>query len=225
MPDFPIERNIDTSTESSSYPILVYLMKTTKYTMSISEWQPSSYWDHWQSSSGAQVEHTESETDECDFLSFLATVQAFRIEIIPIVWETGRGLAGTGGTARVEQARLNLDTSFAFKTYHRRNQRERDIFRTLINEVTVLSQGFIRQHDNIAQLQGICWDISPQDGRPWPVLIFEMSPLGDLHRFSRQEGKDMTVDQRLWLCVDIGMAIMDMHNKRRLTLILKVSHN
>lgn len=200
-------------------------MKTTDYIMSTSESQASYLYVDWHSSSGAQVEHTESETDEYDFLSFLATVQAFQIEIIPIVWETGRGLAGTGGTARVEQARLNLDTSFAFKTYDRRNRRERDIFRTAINEVKVLSQRFVRQHDNIAQLQGICWDISREDDRPWPVLVFEMSSLGDLHCFLRQEGKDMTIDQRLWLCVDIGMAIMDMHTKRRLTHILKVSQN
>ncbi|KAM0420465.1 hypothetical protein ACHAPT_011757 [Fusarium lateritium] len=183
--------------------------------MSTSEWYPSSYWaPRWESASGAQVQETEVEPEKYNFLSFLATVQAYQIEILPIVWETGRGAIGTGGTSKIEQVLINLDTSFAFKTYHTRNQCERQIFRTLINEVTVLSQEFTREHDNIAQLQGICWDISPEDDRPWPVLVFEKSPLGDLYRFSRQEGRGMTVDERLWLCVDIGMAIRDMHDKQ-----------
>ncbi|KAF4459115.1 serine threonine kinase [Fusarium albosuccineum] len=182
--------------------------------MATSEWYPSSYWDHWQSASGAQVQDTGTKADEYHFLSFLATVQAYQIEILPIVWDTGRGIVGTGGTSRIEQAVLTLDTSFAFKTYHRRNQCERQIFRTLINEVIVLSQEFTRQHDNIAQLQGICWDISPGDDRPWPVLVFEKSALGDLRRFAREEGRHLTIDERLWLCVDIAIAIMDMHSKR-----------
>lgn len=174
------------------------------------EWDHS-YWSFWRSATGAEVHATAAEPDKFNFLSFLATAQALQIEFLPIAWDAARGVVGTGGTSRIHQALVNLDTSFAFKAYHKLNKTEEQIFRTLINEITVLSQTFVREHANIAQLQGICWDISPDDDKPWPVLVFEKSHLGDLHHFARHGGRDMTVDERLGLCVDIGRAIIDMH--------------
>lgn len=189
--------------------------------MSTSESSRSSYWFPWQSASGAEVRGTAAEPERFNFLSFLATAQALQIQFLPIVWETGRGLAGTGGTSIIQQSLLSLDTSFAFKTYHKRNQSEHQVFRTLIAEITILSQPFIQEHANIAQLQGICWDISPADDKPWPVLVFEKSHLGDLYHFVRHGGRDMTVDERLGLCVDIGRAIMDMHSNRKSASVLE----
>lgn len=173
------------------------------------------YWSFWRSASSAEVHATAAEPDKFNFLSFLATAQALQIEFLPIVGDAARGVIGTGGTSRVHQSLVNLDTSFAFKTYHKRDKTEEKIFRTLINEITVLSQPFVREHANIAQLQGICWDISPGDDKPWPVLVFEKSHFGDLRHFIGHGGRDMTVDARLGLCVDIGRAIMDMHSSRK----------
>lgn len=182
-------------------------------TISISE-RPS-YWEYWRSASGAEVRTEMVEPNRFNFLSFLATAQALGIEFLNIAWDAARGVVGTGGTSRIHQALLNLDTSLAFKTYHRRNQAdEQQEFCTLINEITVLSQPFVRGHPNIAQLQGICWDISPDD-KPWPVLVFEKSHLGDLHHFARHGGRDMTFHERLKLCVDIGRAVADMHSNRK----------
>ncbi|KAI1128864.1 hypothetical protein F5Y10DRAFT_239748 [Nemania abortiva] len=172
----------------------------------------SSYWLHWRSASGAKVHGADVEPDRFNFLSFLATAQALRIEFLPLVWDSARGIIGTGGTSRIHQALVNLDTSFAFKAYHTRNQTEEQVFRTLITEITVLSQPFVREHPNISQLQGICWDISPQDDKPWPVLVFEKSHLGDLYHFVSHGGRDMTFHERLKLCVDVGRAIVDMHS-------------
>lgn len=155
-----------------------------------------------------------AEPDRYNFISFLATAQALQIEFLPLVWDTARESLGTGGTSVIHQALMNVDTSFAFKTYHKRGRTEEQVFRILINEMTIMSQAFVREHANIAQLQEICWEISSDD-KPWPVLVFEKADFGDLDHFARHRGKDMKIDQRLGLCLDIGRAIMDMHANRK----------
>jgi hypothetical protein len=169
-------------------------------------------WDYWRSASGAEVRWAHAEPGRFNFLSFLATAQALRIGFLHITWDAARGEVGIGGTSRIHQALLDLDNSFAFKTYHKRGHSEEQVFRTLITEITVLSQPVVRMHPNMAQLQGICWDISPNDDKPWPVLVFEKSHLGDLYHFAGHGGKDMTIHERLELCIDIGRAIADMHS-------------
>ncbi len=169
-------------------------------------------WDHWQSS-GAKLDATVAEPDRYNFLSFLATAQALQIEFLPLAWDAARESLGTGGTSKIHQALMNVDTSFAFKTYHKRGRAEEQVFRTVINEIAIMSQTFIREHANIAQLQGICWEISDDD-RPWPVLVFEKAHFGDLDHFARHGGKDMKIGKRLALCLDIGRAIIDMHTNR-----------
>lgn len=174
----------------------------------------SSYWLHWQSASGAEVSEIEADPERFNFLAFLATAQALEIEFLPMAWDAS-GAIGAGGTSRIHQTLANLDTSFAFKTYRTHNKTEEQIFQTLIAEITILSQPFIREHANIAQLHGICWDISPDNDKPWPVLVFEKSHLGDLYRFITSEGRNMTLEERLFLCADIGRAIIDMHSNRK----------
>jgi serine/threonine protein kinase len=77
----------------------------------------------------------------------------------------------------------------------------------------VLAHKSVREHPNIAQLQGICWDVSAFDDKPWPVLVFEKTHLGDLYEFAMlPAGRTMNFSQRLRLCMDMGRAIMDMHS-------------
>lgn len=168
-------------------------------------------WSIWRSESGAEVCGTKAEPDRCNFLAFLATAQAFGIELLPLAWDAGRGVIGAGGSARIQQALVDINTSLAFKTYHSRDRTEEQIFWTIINEITILSQPFVRNHTNIAQLQAFCWDISPNDDKPWPVLVFEKSHLGDLHHFVADKGRSMEVHERVKLCLDIARAVMDMH--------------
>jgi len=86
------------------------------------------------------------------------------------------------------------------------------IFRALTNEIIVLGHRSIREHPNIGHLQGICWDIAPDD-TPWPVLVFEKSEYEDLYDFAQRPiGRAMGIDERVKLCVDIGSAIQYMHS-------------
>ncbi|KAK0712751.1 hypothetical protein B0T26DRAFT_650945, partial [Lasiosphaeria miniovina] len=173
-------------------------------------------WPPLRSSSSAEVQGTEPEPDRFNFLSFLATVQALQIEILPLVWDiTHDDDKGFGGTSVIYQALVNLDTSFAFKTYRKQQKTEEQVFQILINEITVLSEPSVREHTNIAQLQGICWEISPSDDKPWPVLVFEKSHHGDLDHFARHGGRGMMTNDRLRLCLDVGRAVIDMHSNRK----------
>ena len=148
-------------------------------------------------------------------LSFLATAQALNLELLPVPWESARPFIGTGATSIVNEALADLHTSFAFKCVEKDSQKpglEEEVFRIFTNEISVLAYPPIRDHPNIAQLQGICWDIGA-DGRVWPVLLFEKSYHGDLYSFLKSpEGKALSTESRLKLCSDIGEAVSGVHS-------------
>ena len=78
-------------------------------------------------------------------------------------------------------------------------------------EIFAFGHPYIRNHPNVAQLQGLCWDIST-DSKVWPVLVFEKSPLGDFHDFLESPvGRNLDAARSLKLCLDVGTAIMDLH--------------
>ncbi|KAK5634956.1 hypothetical protein RRF57_010668 [Xylaria bambusicola] len=184
---------------------------------SYSEWDFTNSWSNPRLVSGSEVLHLEAVLPgEFNFLSFLATAQALHVPFLPITWEAARQDIGFGGTSRIHQSLLNIQTSFAFKRIHdpeKQQKTEEQLFRALIIEILVLGHPAIREHPNIAHLQGICWDISPKDDKPWPVLVFEKSQYGDLYNFAKSpRGRELGISQRLKLCVDIGTAIMDIHS-------------
>jgi hypothetical protein len=154
---------------------------------------------------------------EYGFLPFLAAVQMLEIDFLPIIWDAARQGLGSGATSTVDEWLVDLKTSFAFKRVHsssKRARREVEIYRTLINEISVLGHPSVRENLYIAQLLGICWDVSSDDITPWPVLVFEKSQFGDLYHFMTQsDGRSMGIKERIALFVDIGTAIRDMHSK------------
>lgn len=151
-----------------------------------------------------------------DLLSFLATAQALNVEILSITWDAARQHIGSGATSQIRESLVNLHTSFAFKRFHdvqlRTESQEEDIFRALTNEILVLGNRAVREHPNIVQLQGVCWDIDTND-RPWPVIALEKSQYGDLSTFATLPvGRKLTFQERVQICVDIGASVMDMHS-------------
>lgn len=154
-----------------------------------------------------------------DLITFLDVVQRLQVAILPITWQTARQPVGAGATSEIKQALINLQTSFAFKCVsdmQKREQSETKILQALISEMTVLGHPSIRGHPNIVELQGICWDV-PSDNEVWPVLVFEKSQFGDLYNFATLPvGRDLRIDERLELCMDIGTAIIYMHLNSKL---------
>jgi hypothetical protein len=84
-------------------------------------------------------------------------------------------------------------------------------FWPLMTEVLILSQPPIQNQPNIVNLEGICWEIQPRTEKAVPILVYE-KVVWDLQQFmSTTEGMNMTIDNRLKICADIGYAIMALH--------------
>jgi hypothetical protein len=97
----------------------------------------------------------------------------------------------------------------AFKRFHDGDS-EID-FLPLMMEVLILSQPLIQSHPNIVSLEGVCWEVKPRTEKVIPVLVFEKAAW-DLQQFMNvSEGVNMSIDERLKLCADIGSAIMTLH--------------
>jgi len=155
------------------------------------------------------------QSSECDLITFLGVVQSMEIDILPLTWQPALDLAGEGGTSRVTQSIINIQTNFVFKCVsdkQRQKYSESDIFQSIINEITVLGHPKLREHNQVNQLQGVCWDIAAHD-KIWPVLVFEKSQFKDLSHFLRLTvGRNLPFKDRLELCVDVGTAIIDMNS-------------
>ena len=153
-----------------------------------------------------------------DFISFLAICQWRGIDILSITWQPALAKVGRGATAHIHQSQINPQTSFAFKrvTPSTFGSDEFAIFQTLISEVLVLGHPVIRDHPNIVTLLGSCLDVATSgvgEDTVWPVLVYEKAECGDLDQFMDSEvGRDLSFDQRLHLCTDIGTALMVMHS-------------
>jgi hypothetical protein len=147
-----------------------------------------------------------------DLVTFLAVAQKLHVPILPITWQSAREPVGHGGTAVINEALVNIQTNLAFKRVKDRDKENPSkAFQVLISEMSALAHPSIRSHPNIVELQGICWDI-PSDVEVWPALVFEKSHFGDLHSFAKlPEWRDLGINERLKLCIDIGTAIRDMH--------------
>ena len=158
--------------------------------------------------SSARPVYASEQYADYSFIAMLGLAQRLHVRFLPITWQAALGHMGKGGQAVINEASVNVQISFAFKLFDRPQEHP---FREIIQEMVVLSHPVVQKHDHIVTLEGICWDI-PEDDQVWPVLVFEKSHLGDLHRFARLERfKDLSIEDKLNLCADIGLAIRDMH--------------
>lgn len=166
---------------------------------------------------GAIPESPSTHYSNYGFIDTLALAQRLRVHFLPITWQAALGPLNRGGQAAIYQALVNAQTSLAFKCFRTRPQTYEPDFQELINEIIVLTHPSIRQHPHIARLEGICWDI-PQDAPISPVLVFEKAQIGDLYNFvTSTKGEDLSAEDRLNTCVDIGTAVRDMHSNGRYT--------
>jgi len=147
---------------------------------------------------------------QCDLISFLSIVQPCNVDYLPITWQPALSTIGVGGSGKISQSTFIADMPLAFKRFHDSGDSGQD-FLPLISEVLILSQPPIQSHPNIVNLEGICWEIKPITEQAVPVLVFEKAAW-DLKQFmNAHEGMNMSIDNRLKICADIGSAIMTMH--------------
>jgi serine/threonine protein kinase len=166
---------------------------------------------------GKRVTQQDIGNDHRDIISFLAIAHNCDVDILPILWQPTLNVLGWGATSLINQSLINVHTSFAFKrtsSYLSTNSISgRDVskanFGSLITEVLILRHPLIRNHANIIDLEGICWD---SDG-VWPVLVFQRAHLGDLQSFTNYKyDQSASLEIELGLCTDISMAVMALHD-------------
>lgn len=158
-----------------------------------------------------------------NFITFITIIQKLKIEILDFTWQAVRQPIAVGATDQINEVLINLHTSTVFKrvSYEQKEREsEETIFQMLINEVVVLGHESIRNHPNIVELQGICWDISSDDKgdeKTWPILVFKKAEHKDLYNFAMLPvGRELCFAERLKLCMEVGTAIRDMHSNSRL---------
>lgn len=153
-----------------------------------------------------------------DFITFLAVLQNLKIDFLPVTWQPALDTVGMGATAEIRQLLINLQMSFAFKRFRRFRRGisgDESTFQALISEVSVLGHSSIRGNPNVIHLEGVCWDVSPENERIWPVLVFEKTQYGDLDNFLKSDAGRMTSFQdRMSLCADVAAAVIIMHSCR-----------
>jgi len=157
------------------------------------------------------LENPSSRYSDYDFIATLGLAQRLNIHFLSMSWQASLGPLSIGGQADIWQALVNIQSSFVFKSFEIGKGNTIN-FATLIKEIIVLSHPMVMKHPNIVRLEGIGWDIDQETEHVSPVLVFEKSQYGDLHRFivSDHDG-NLPVKTRLKLCVDVAVALRDMH--------------
>ena len=152
-----------------------------------------------------------------DLLAFLATAQANKIDFLPIAWYPSYFL-GRGGFALLHQSPVKAELSYAFKRLGKHSQapnKETEDFSSSITELTILRHIPISTHPHVIRLEGICWEVTAREDRILPVLVFEKAAYGDLFQFrDTEEGKKLTVEQKVSLCAQILDALYTLHASR-----------
>ena len=148
---------------------------------------------------------------QSDLIAFLSIVQKCDVDYLPITWQPALNMLGVGGSGTISQSTFITEKPLAFKRFH--DSEKPDGFLPMMSEVLILSQPPIRNHPNIVDLEGICWEIQikPSTEKAVPVLVFEKATW-DLQQFMNvREGKEMSFEDRLKICADVGDAIMALH--------------
>ena len=149
---------------------------------------------------------------QSDLIAFLSVVQKCDVDYLPITWQPALNTLGVGGSGTISQSTFITERPLAFKRFHDRDFENPDGgFLPIMSEVLILSQPPIRNHPNIVDLEGICWEIRPLTKKAVPVLVFEKASC-DLQKFMNvREGMEMPFEDRVKICANIGDAIMALH--------------
>ncbi|KAF2110563.1 kinase-like domain-containing protein [Lophiotrema nucula] len=158
----------------------------------------------------AVLEHEEDQHAHYGFIAVLGLAQRLNVDILPLSWDIKQRPIGRGGQATIYHTMIDRESGFVFKCFDHIDQQQ-DLFRQVVQEMAVLGHPAVRAHPHINNLEGLCWNVIDEN-QIWPALVFEKSHLGDLDSFVKtQRAIELSIEDRLELCVQIGIAIRDMH--------------
>lgn len=154
----------------------------------------------------------------CSIITFLASLQEWKVDVLPITWQAAESALGSGATSRVNEAPQTVHRSFACKQLsvkHKALCTSDNSLRMMLNEIAILSHPSVRKHPNIIELEGVCWDVE-SESRVWPALVFDKARWGDLANFvNSTEWETLSANSRMSLCSDIGQALFFMHDQSK----------
>ncbi|KAM5347259.1 hypothetical protein ACJ41O_010264 [Fusarium nematophilum] len=156
-----------------------------------------------------------------NFVSCFCLAHQLGVDFVNITWQPAKGPLGPGTSSIVNEAHMmTKQLNFAFKrTAPRRGLQPQGVpsgaaknrFRALTSELLALRNTAIRDHPNVARLEGIAWEF--HDHHVWPVLVFPRADRGTLDEFvNSNEGKGAPFEAKLQICFDIGLALDALHN-------------
>lgn len=154
-----------------------------------------------------------------DLLAFLSTAQLNLTDFLPIAWYPSYNL-GRGAFAVLNQSPVKAKLSFAFKRLGQHGQRQdedTEDFSSSVSELAILRHKPLSIHPNIIKIEGICWEVTAENDRILPVLVFEKATYGDMFQFrNMEEGQKLDLRQKISLCAQILDALYTLHACREL---------
>jgi len=168
-------------------------------------------------SSAALAQPSGEGSASLDLVDFVSIAQRCNVDFLPISWHEGLEPFGRGGSADISQSAINIKTNFVFKRFVKAGSSDNPDLRYIAVELLVLLNDGIREHSNIVDLIGICWEVQANEQPIRPVLVFPKAPLGDLSSFMLGPvGKDSSIETRLDICADVAKAISSLHGSSML---------
>lgn len=152
----------------------------------------------------------------CSIITFLASLQEWKVDVLPITWQAAESTLGSGATSRVDEASQTVHRSFACKRLsveHKALSTRAVSLRMMLNEIAILNHPSVRKHPNIIELEGVCWDVD-SESQVWPVLVFDKTQWGDLADFANStQWQMLSAQARMNLCSNINQALLFMHDQ------------
>ncbi|OQV08763.1 Protein kinase domain-containing protein [Cladophialophora immunda] len=165
---------------------------------------------------GREGDHTHP-----PLLRLLSIAEALEVNVLPLTWRPALEGLGRGATSQIRQSPLNAQISLAFKRFGGAANEIGDMaevewrarqYDAIVSEVMALSTPKIYDHPNIANLEGICWEVETVSGEIWPVLAFRKAECGSLDNFlSLPDAKDMDFDDLIDICGEVAKGLRIMH--------------
>lgn len=151
-----------------------------------------------------------------DVTTLLGIAQKLHIDQLATNWNAVDAF-GHGATSDIKHSVQETNLHLAFKRTNRLYDRvsESEFYKVLITEIFVLGTPIIRDHPTIVDLEGIYWEINSQ-GLVLPVLVYQRTVHDNLAKFlSTDDGKALSIEQRLRLCMDVAAGLAALHTCRK----------
>jgi serine/threonine protein kinase len=179
----------------------------------------------WNPKFKSEVRHNDSQDEAArltavEFLQFFPITNALGIESIvdeqsfhmPMAF---RHSLGAGASFKVTKAIHPQDRSdLVLKSAAEDSMGDREsrsiYMRSLISELRVMGHPPLRDHPNIAGIQGLTWHCNESYDPPiLPALVMEYSSLGTLDNFLNKAKPELSV--RVRLCLDVARGLKELH--------------